>query len=115
MRVHALHHDKSLNIPVTCLREPRFLVAWNIHALCNLSCATRGIVSHACNTHTLATRARAMHETRVGTNVQLTFVIHQQLTYKNLLNSVHNCESHTRNAFINSRINYQGNGLIAHI
>ena len=60
-------------------------------------------------------RAKAMHETRVGTNVQLTFVIHQQLTYKNMLNSVHNCESHTRKAFINSRINYQGNGLIAHI
>ena len=65
--------------------------------------------------HTLATRVKAMHETRVGTNVQLTFVIHQLLTYKNMLNSVHNCESHTRNAFINSRINYQGNGLIAHI
>ena len=60
----------------------------------------------------MATRAKAMHETCVGTNMQLTFVIHQQLTYKNILNSVHNCESHAR---INFRINYQGNGLIAHI
>ena len=53
-----------------------------------------------------ATRAKAMHETRLGTNVQLTFVIHQQLTYQNMLNSVHNCESHTCNAFINSHINW---------
>ena len=56
----------------------------------------------------LATYAIAMNGTRVGTNVQLTFVIHQQLTYKNILNSVHNCESH-------SRMNYQGDGLIAHV
>ena len=52
MRGHALHHDKSLNIPVTCLREPRFLVAWNICVSCNLLCAMRGIV-----THEIATRA----------------------------------------------------------
>ena len=65
--------------------------------------------------HIVAKRAIAIHGTRVGTNVQLTFIIHEQLTYKNMLNSVHNCESHTRNALINSRINYQGNGLIAHI
>ena len=50
----------------------------------------------------------ALNGTRVGTNVQLTFVIHQQLTYKNMSNSVHNCES-------SSRMNYQGNGLIAHV
>ena len=33
-------------------------------------------------------------------NVQLTFVIHQQLTYKNMLNSVHNCESRSRMNYI---------------
>ena len=44
----------------------------------------------------------ALNGTRVGTNVHLTFAIHQQLTYKNMLNSVHNCESR-------SRMNYQGN------
>ena len=110
MHGHALHHDKSVNIPVMCLREPRFLVAWNIHVSCNSLCATRGMV-----TREIATRAKAMYETRVGTNVQLTFVIDQGLTYKNMLNSVHKCESHTHNAFINSRINYQGIGLITHI
>ena len=31
-------------IPVTCLHGPCFLVVWNIHILCNLSCAMRGIV-----------------------------------------------------------------------
>ena len=75
---------------------------------------TREIATRATRIHWPRAR-RPMHETRVGTNVQLTFVIHQQLTHKNMLNSVHNCESHTRNAFISSRINYQGNGLIAHI
>ena len=109
MREHALHHDRTLNNPVTCLCEPRFLVAWNIHVSCNLSCAMRGIVSTRIGI--VAMRAKAMHETRVGTNMQLTFVIHEQLTNKNMLNSVHNCESHTR---INSLINYQGNGLIVH-
>ena len=38
-------------------------------------------------------------------NMQLTFVIRQQLTYKNMSNSVHNCESR-------SRMNYQGDRLI---
>ena len=56
----------------------------------------------------LAMYAIAMNGTRVGTNVQLTFAIHQQLTYKNISNSVHNCESR-------SRMNYQGDGLIAHV
>ena len=77
--------------------------------------------------HIVAMHTIAIHGTRVGTNVQLTFVIrvgtnvqltfaiHEQLTYKSMLNSVHNCESHTRNALINSHINYQGNGLIMHI
>ena len=45
MRRHAWHHDKTLNNPVTYLRGPRFLVAWNIHVSCNLSCAMRGIVT----------------------------------------------------------------------
>ena len=57
----------------------------------------------------------AMNGTCVGTNVQLTFVIHQQVTYKNLSNSVHNSENYTLNVLINSHINYQGNGLIAHV
>ena len=52
--------------------------------------------------------AIAMNGTRVGTNVELTFIIHQQLTYKNMSNSFHNCESR-------SHMNYQGNGLIAHV
>ena len=52
--------------------------------------------------------AITMNGTRVGTDVQLTFVIHQQLTCENMSNSVHNCKSC-------SRINYQGNGLIAHV
>ena len=55
-----------------------------------------------------ARHAIALNRTCVGINVQLTFVIHQQLTYKNMLNSVHNCESR-------SCMNYQGNGLIAHV
>ena len=49
-----------------------------------------------------------MNGTHVGTNVQLTFVIHQQLTYKNMLNSVHNYESR-------SHMNYQDNEIIAHV
>ena len=52
--------------------------------------------------------AIALNGTRLGTNVPLIFVIHQQLTYKNMSNSVHNCESR-------SHMNYQGNGLIAHV
>ena len=76
---------------------------------------TREIATRGTRIIIVATHTKDMHETRVGTNVQLTFVIHQQLTYKNMLNSVHNCESHTHNAFINSRINYEGNGLIVHI
>ena len=56
----------------------------------------------------LAMHAIALNGTRVGTNVPLIFVIHQQLTYKNMSNSVHNCESR-------SHMNYQGNGLIAHV
>ena len=58
--------------------------------------------------NTLASRATAMHGTCVS-------VIPQQLPYKNMSNSVHNCESNTRSTLINSRINYQGYTLIAHI
>ena len=52
----------------------------------------------------LAKHAIAMNGTRVDTNVQLTFVIHQQVTHKSLSNSVHNSENYTHNALINSRI-----------
>ena len=54
MYINIANVRKFLHMLVTCLREPRFLVVWNIHASCNLLCATRGIVT--CNTHTLATR-----------------------------------------------------------
>ena len=47
MHEQAWQHDKYLNHPVTWLRGPRFLVAWNIHVLCNSSCATRGIIMRA--------------------------------------------------------------------
>ena len=53
--LHAWQHDKYLNNPVTWLRGPHFLVAWNIHVSCNSSCATRGIVTcgngHAHDSH----------------------------------------------------------------
>ena len=45
--------------------------------------------------HMVATHVIAMNGTRVGTNVQLTFIIHQQVTYKNMLSSVHNGENYT--------------------
>ena len=63
---------------------------------------------YMCDNTEQATHKIAMNGTRVGTNVQLTFVIHQQLTYKNMLNSIYNCESR-------SCMNYQGNGLIVHV
>ena len=56
----------------------------------------------------MAIHVIAMNGTRVGTKLQLTFIIHQQLTYKNMLNSVHNCESR-------SCMNYEGNGLKVHV
>ena len=72
-------------------------MAWNIHVLCNLLCATYGIVMHGIvtlwNMHIMATHAIAMNGTHVSTNMQITFVIYQQLTYKNKSNSVHNCEA----------------------
>ena len=107
--LHTWQHDKYLNNPITWLHEPCFLVAWNIHVSCNSSCATRGIVTREIvmcgNSH-----ARDSHKwnTYRHKRAQLTFIIHQQLTYKNMSNSVHNCESR-------SHKNYQGNGLIAHV
>ena len=41
--------------------------------------------------------AVAMNGTRVGTNVQLTFIIYQQVTYQNTSNSVHNSENYICN------------------
>ena len=93
-------------------------VEYNIS--CNSSCATCGIVKRAIVTCGIITRGIitcgtghaqhviALNGTRVGTNMQLAFVIHQQLTYKKMSNSVHNCESC-------SCMNYQGNGLITHV
>ena len=66
MCVQVWQQDKYLNNPVTWLRGPRFLVVWNIHILCNLSCAMHRIVTcgiimrriiithgthHACDSH----------------------------------------------------------------
>ena len=64
---------QTLNNPVTRLRGPRFLEAWNIHILCNLLCAMRGITTriNVMGMHTIT-----MHETYVGTwHVQLTCII----------------------------------------
>ena len=69
--------------PVTYLRGPCSLVAWNLHISCNLSCA---MDIHACMPY-IATRA-----THMGTQVQLTCII----TYKNVSNLVHNCESNAQ-------------------
>ena len=44
--VHAWYHEKSIIIPVTCFCGPHFLMAWNIHSLCNLPCDTCAIVRH---------------------------------------------------------------------
>ena len=82
-------------------------MAWNIHVSCYLSCATCDYSTHDYPHVTI--HAIAMNGTRVGTNMQLTFVILQQVTYKNMSNLLHNSENYTRNALINSLINYQGN------
>ena len=70
MCVHMWQHDKTLKNPVMCLHGPRFLMAWNIHVSCNLSCATWN--SHVWSIRIVATHAIAMNGTRVGTNVQIT-------------------------------------------
>ena len=105
MRVHMWQHDKYLNNPITWLHGPHFLVAWNIHVSCNLSCATHGIVT--CGIITCGTgHARDSHEW--NTCRHKCAINNQQLTSKNMSNLLHNCESC-------SCMNYQGNGLIAHV
>ena len=42
--------------PIICLHGPYFLVPWNIHVLCNLQCATRGIAMHGVAMHVAATQ-----------------------------------------------------------
>ena len=64
-------------------------MAWNIRVIYHVLCVT---IPH------VTMYAIAMNGTCAGTNVQLTFVIHQQVTYKNMSNSVHNSENYTRNA-----------------
>ena len=54
-------HMVPREIPVMCLRGPHFLVAWDIHILCNLPCATCGIIRHGVGTH-----VTAMHGTCLG-------------------------------------------------
>ena len=114
MREHAWQHDKYLNHPVMWLREPCFLMVWNIHISCNLSYAMRGIIMRAIVTHGIITlgtgHARDSLEWYTCRHKRAVNIhyIHQQLTYKNVSNSVHNCESC-------SHMNYQGNGLIAHV
>ena len=88
MHVHEWQHNTTLNIPVTCLHEPRFLVAWNIHISCNLSYATHQIAMHGIVMHGIASRghgtcisgmatgAIAMHGTHMGTHVQLRINMH---------------------------------------
>ena len=71
MCVHVWQHDKYLNNPITWLRGPRFLVAWNIHVSCNSSCAICGIITRGTGHDTIA-----MNGTCVGTNMQLTFIVH---------------------------------------
>ena len=89
-------------------------VSVDIYTSCVIYLVQCVTILHA-NIPCMAKHTTAMNGTRIGTNVQLTFVIHQQVTYKSLSNSVHNSENYTLNALINSHINYQGNGLIAHV
>ena len=100
-------------IPVTCLRGPCFLMAWNIHMLCNLPCAMHGIVTRRIVTHGKATQGIAhmheiamheiaMHGPRSNSHARLaTIAINLQ---KCCRISVHNCKSNMRSEFINSRI-----------
>ena len=46
----------------------RFLMAWNIHGLCNLPCATCGIARHE-----IAMRVTAMHATGLGKYLTMTY------------------------------------------
>ena len=99
-----------LNDPVTWLRGPCFLVAWIIQVPCNSSCATRGIVMHGIIMRGIVTcetgHARDSHEWNTRRHKRAINI--HYLTYKNMSNSVHNCESR-------SRMNYQRNGIIVHV
>ena len=53
-------------IPVTCLRGPHFLMAWNIRIKCNLLCAMHGIAMHGVAMHGVAMCVTAMQGTRLG-------------------------------------------------
>ena len=93
-------------------------MAWNIHASCYLSCATRDystcvystcdyyMHSQTCNSHEWN-----MYRHKHAINIHYSPASNLQ----KLVNSVHNSENYTRNVLINSRINYQGNGLILHV
>ena len=62
-RGDAWRHEKSLNIPVACLRGPRFLVAWNIHVSCTTrGCCTRGYYTRGHYTRGYYTRGWLLHE-----------------------------------------------------
>ena len=105
--LHVWQHDKYLNNPVTWLRGPHFLMLWNIHVSCNSSCATCGVITRGIVTRGNG-HAHDSHEWNMcrHINIQLTFIIHQQLTFKNMSNSVHTCESC-------SHMNYQGKWVIS--
>ena len=105
MCVHVWQHDKYLNNHITWLCGPHFLVVWNIHVLCNSSCATRGIVTHGIITRGTG-HAHDSHEWNTCRHKRAISIRYSSVI--NMSNSVHNCESH-------SRMNYQGNGLIAHV
>ena len=53
----------TISVPVRWLRGPRFLVAWNIHILCNLSFATCGIVTHGIIMHGIVMRGTITRRT----------------------------------------------------
>ena len=57
--------------------------------------------------HAYSGHASNSHGTCVGTNVQITLVIHQQLTYRNMLNSVHNCESHSHTVDLKKKLTFR--------
>ena len=61
--LHAWQHDKYLNNPIMWLHGPCFLVAWNIHISCNLSCAMCGIVMRGIITHGIVMRGTIMRGT----------------------------------------------------
>ena len=66
-----------------CKRGPCFLVAWNIHVSCYLS--------YAMHNYSMRGQTRDSHEW--NTCRHKCALIHQQVTYKSLLNSVHNSKT----------------------